>query len=83
MSQQSLNKSILTLKDQEEKFADFVILKQHQIDLIQDNAIKMRMQGYLDKIAIQTYKHLTKMIDNYQKLLDYRNIYKGNDPFKI
>lgn len=77
--QEGIKDVIAKLKSQEERFADFVIRKQKEIDGMQNSIVKSKMQEHLDKIAVETYQHFNQMIDRYQKMM--RSDYGENSDF--
>lgn len=66
---QTLKSTLESLRLQEEQFADFVIAKQKEIDAMEPGIIKSKMQEHLDKIAVHTYDHFSRLTDKYQWLL--------------
>ncbi len=66
---QTLKTTLESLQQQEAQFADFVIQKQKEIDVMESGIFKSKMQEHLDKIAAQTYDHFCKLTDKYQWML--------------
>ena len=67
---QSLKKMLETLRTQEDQFVDFVIHKQKDIDEMEQGFFKEKMQEHLDRIAVNTYGHLNKLNNKYQRMLE-------------
>ena len=64
---QTLATTLESLRFQEEEFANFIHVKQKEIDSKDPGILKSKMQEHLDKIAAQTHKHFS----------EFKNLYFG------
>ena len=71
----TINATLESLRLQKKQFDDFVICKQREIDAMESDLIKRKMQGHFNYIKVQTYTHFSQLIYQYQLMLDGDNNY--------